>query len=187
MLEDHAIVELYWQRSEDALRETVKKYGNYCRAIIRNLLGTRREDIQECENDTLLSAWNAMPTARPQRLAPFLGRIARNHALDKIAYNRAKKRDCPGQLLLDELEECLPDGAQVEERLDEQLLANQIADFLRMQTVTARGVFVRRYWYGDSVLQIAERYNLSETNVRTILSRVRTRLKAYLEKQGVEV
>ena len=186
-MEDHQIVELYWQRSEDAIRETAKKYGGYCRAILRNLLGGRQEDIEECESDTLLSAWNAMPSARPQRLAPFLGRIARNHALDRIAYYRAKKRSCPGRLLLDELAECLPDDTRVEEQMDEKVLAGMIADFLRTQTPAARGAFVRRYWYADPIAQIAARYGLSETNARTILSRLRSRLKQYLQEQGVEL
>ncbi len=110
MLENWAIVELFWKRSEEALRETSRKYGAYCRTIIRNLLGNRREDVEECENDTLLSAWNAMPTDRPQRLAPFLGRIARNLALDRVDYYTAQKRSCPAQYLLDELSECLPGG-----------------------------------------------------------------------------
>ncbi len=187
MLEDAAIVELFWRRSEDALRETSRKYGGYCRAIIRNLLGDRREDVEECENDTLLSAWNAMPTSRPQRLAPFLGRIARNHALDKVDYYTAQKRSCPASLVLDELAECLPGGQEVDPQLDAKALAGSISTFLRGQSQTARIVFVRRYWYGDPAGEIARRTGLSETNVRAILSRTRAKLREYLSRQGVMI
>ena len=187
MLEDAAIVELFWKRSEEALRETARKYGGYCRTIIRNLLGDRREDVEECENDTMLSAWNSMPTARPQRLAPFLGRIARNHALDKIDYYTAQKRSCPAQLLLDELAECLPGGQEVEPELDGSVLAEMIGAFLRGQSRTARVIFVRRYWYGDPVAEIARQTGLTESNVRTLLSRTRARLRENLLKQGVTI
>ena len=187
MLEDAAIVELFWKRSEDALRETSRKYGGYCRAIIRNLLGDRREDVEECENDTLMSAWNAMPTSRPQRLAPFLGRIARNHALDRVDYYTAQKRSCPANLALDELAECLPGGQEVDPQIDAAALAGMIGAFLRGQSRTARVVFMRRYWYGDPAAAIARRTGLSETNVRAILSRTRARLREYLLRQGVTI
>ena len=187
MLENWAIVELFWKRSEEALRETSRKYGAYCRTIIRNLLGNRREDVEECENDTLLSAWNAMPTDRPQRLAPFLGRIARNLALDRVDYYTAQKRSCPAQYLLDELSECLPGGQEVEPELEGAALAESIGGFLRGQSRTARVVFVRRYWYGDPVEEIARSTGLSAGNVRTILSRTRARLRAFLSGQGVTI
>lgn len=184
MLEDCAIVELYWQRSEEAICETARKYGAYCRTIIRNILGSS-EDTEECENDTWLSAWNAMPTKRPDRLAPFLGRIARNHALDRYDYNTAKKRAAPAALLIDELADCLPGGQEVEEALDERELAALVTAFLRTQSETARGVFLRRYWYAEPIEAIAARYGLTQVNTRTLLSRTRARLRAYLEEEGV--
>lgn len=187
MLDDAAIVELFWQRSEEALRETSCKYGAYCRTIIRNLLGDRSEDVEECENDTLLSAWNAMPTRRPQRLGPFLGRIARNHALDRVDYYTAKKRSCPARLAIDELSECIAGGPEVEPELDGAVLAGMIGSFLRRQSKAARIVFLRRYWYGDPVSEIARQTGLTETNVRAILSRTRARLRETLERQGVTI
>ena len=111
-MEDKDIVALYWARSEEAIRATAAKYGAYCRAIIRRLLGDGR-DGEECLNDTWLGAWNAMPPQRPVRLPPFLGRIARNTALDRYDYNTAQ---CRGVLpaVLEELEECVS-GAPLEE------------------------------------------------------------------------
>lgn len=185
-MEDMQIVELYWQRSEEAISWTMKKYGSYCRAIIHNILGSP-QDEEECASDTWLSAWNAIPPARPARLAPFLGRIARNHALDRVDYNSAKKRRPPGLLLAEELAECLPGGQEVEQALDERELAALISGFLRGQSETARGLFLRRYWYGESIEQAAARYKVSPGSARTTLCRVRARLREYLRERQVAV
>ena len=186
MLEDAGIVALYWQRSEEAIGQTIKKYGAYCRTIIHNILGSA-QDEEECVSDTWLSAWNAIPPARPERLAPFLGRIARNHALDRVDYNSAQKRKAPGQLLAEELADCLPGGQEVEQALAEQELAELISAFLRTQSETARGLFLRRYWYGESIETAAARYGVTPGNARTTLSRVRARLRGYLEEREVAV
>lgn len=186
-MEDERIVALYWAREEQALQETSKKFGAYCRKIAMNLLGSLR-DAEECENDTWLAAWNSMPQNRPARLAPYLGRITRNLALDLLDRNNAQKRG-GGQAepLLDELQDCLPAPGGVEHQADAAETARLIGAFLRQCPAQTRNIFIRRYWYGDATADIAARYRLGESKVRVTLHRTRSRLKAYLEKEGVTV
>ena len=189
-MEDAAIVELYWQRAPEAIGHTQEKYGAYCLAIAGRLVPVR-EDAEECVNDTWLRAWNAMPTARPCFLAPFLGRITRNLALDKAAFESAQKRGGgAAQVLLSELEEC---GAQpaapgcVEDELDAKELAGLIERFLSAQKATARRLFLMRYFLCMPVREAAGRLGITEAKARTLLCRTRRRLRAYLQQQGVEV
>ncbi len=187
LLEDAAIVALYWARDEQALSATAAKFGAYCRRIALNLLGNPA-DAEECLNDTWLAAWNSMPQNRPDRLAPYLGRITRNLALDRRGAASAQKRG-GGQadLVLDELAACLPAPDNVEHSVDAGETARLITEFLRGQPRQARQVFLRRYWYGDSTGAIAARYGLGESAVRVSLHRTRQRLAAYLQQQGVTV
>ena len=145
-MEDHEIVDLYWARDERALTETAAKFGAYCRKIALRLLGSA-PDAEEVENDTWLAAWNSMPENRPVRLAPYLGRITRNLALDRWDAAQAQKRG-GGQapLILDELAACLPAPGRVEEPVEAAELARTISSFLRAQPEPARGMFLRRYW-----------------------------------------
>lgn len=163
-MEDAAIVELYWQRAPEAIGHTQEKYGAYCLAIAGRLVPVR-EDAEECVNDTWLRAWNAMPTARPCFLAPFLGRITRNLALDKAAFESAQKRG----------------------GLDAKELAGLIERFLGTQKPTARRLFLMRYFLCMPVREAAGRLGITETKARTLLCRTRQRLRAYLQQQGVEV
>ena len=180
-MEDKDIVALYWARSEEAIRATAAKYGAYCAAIIRRLLGDGR-DSEECLNDTWLGAWNAMPPQRPIRLPPFLGRIARNTALDRYDYNTAQ---CRGALpaVLEELGECVS-GAPLEEALDFCALGEAISGYLDTVSPAARRAFLRRYWYGDSLEDIARRYGYTTSKVKSLLHRTRKGLREHLIREG---
>ena len=186
-MEDGAIVALFWARDEQALTETVQKFGAYCHRIAMNILANTH-DAEECTNDTWLAAWNSMPENRPVRLAPYLGRITRNLALDRHSAAAAQKRGGgQAQLVLDELAECLPGSANVEHAFDAGETGRLISAFLRAQPQQARQVFLRRYWYCDDTAAIAKRYGMGESAVRVSLHRTRQKLAAYLTEQGVPV
>ena len=184
---DADIVALYWARDEQAIAQTAQKFGAYCRKIAMNLLGSQ-EDAEECENDTWMAAWNSMPQNRPDKLAPYLGRITRNLALDLRERQNAKKRG-GGQTetVLEELEFCLPAGDHTAQEVESAETARSISAFLRSQPEQARNIFIRRYWYCDATADIAKRYGIGESKVRVTLHRMRTKLKAYLEKEGVTI
>lgn len=185
-MEDRDIVALYFARSENAIAETARKFGAYCRTIAYNILASRR-DAEECENDTWLAAWNSMPPNRPARLAPYLGRITRNLALDRYDQARAQKRGGAFGGILAELDETLPAAGTVADEVEAAETARQISDFLRAQPEQARRIFLRRYWYCDKTGDIARRYGITESKVRVTLHRMREKLKVYLEQQGVEL
>ncbi len=183
-MEDGKIVELYFARDEQAIPETAAKYGNYCTAIAKNILGSP-EDAEECVNDTYLNTWNAIPPHRPTILSTFLGKITRNLAFNRYKYNTAEKRG-GSQLpvVLEELSGCVSgkeDVAQVYERKE---LAAAINVFLKSQSAKKRDIFIRRYWYTDSLEEIARRYHMSDHAVSMTLSRLRTSLRAYLVVRG---
>ena len=180
-MEDAAIVALYWARDEQALAETAAKFGAYCRKIADNILHSAH-DAEECENDTWLAAWNSMPTNRPARLAPYLGRITRNLALDRFDRAAAQKRGS-GQTCapLDELAECVAAPGSVEDSFDAAETGRLISAFLRTLPEETRSIFLRRYWYCDATADIAARYGLTESKVRVTLHRTRGRLAAYLK------
>lgn len=183
-MEDSRIVELYWRRSGDAIAETDRKYGRYCYAIAYNLLSSSR-DAEECVNDTWLGAWNAMPDNRPQYLAPFLGKIARRLALNRFRLDRAEKRgggELP--LVLEELEECVPAVPSAAQAVEDGALEEEINRFLRALSTRDCDVFLRRYWYGESLAEIAKRYGLKLNTVKTSLYRTREKLRRHLEEEG---
>lgn len=186
-MEDAGIIALYWAREERALVETERKYGRYCWTISYNILHNR-EDTEECLNDTYMKAWNAMPPQRPSILSAFLGKITRNLSLDRYKAGRTDKRG-GGQMVvaLEELEDCLPGSGSVEQSLADAELARSIDRFLRTLPEKECCVFLRRYWYVDSMLEIAHRYHMAEGTVKSMLFRTRRKLKAYLEEEGVYV
>ncbi len=186
MMEDSRIIDLYFERSEEAITRTAEKYGRLCRSIALRIVGSY-EDAQECENDTYVAAWNAMPPTRPHILSAFLSRISRNIALNRYEYNKAGKRNSQFDLVLDELEECLASSYSVEDTYIAGEVAGMINAFLEKMKTETRVMFVRRYYYADSVKEIAERLAVSESKVKTTLFRVRQELKDYLEAQGVQV
>lgn len=185
-MEDQKIVDLYWERSEAAISETQKKYGRYCHYIAYHILYSD-EDAEECVNDTYIKAWNAMPPHRPQMLSAFLGKIARNTALDRCHYEHAKKRSKEMTLVLDEMGQCIPTEKDGGSMADELALKEAINGFMRSLKPQTRMIFVRRYWYLSSVKEIAKDFELSVSNVKIILLRTRNKFKEYLEQEGIEI
>lgn len=186
-LEDSKIIDLYWARKEQALAETDAKYGNYCRTIARNIL-RNFEDTEECVSDTWLHAWNSMPPQRPGILSAFLGRITRNLSFDRCKYQQAAKRGGGAlPLALDELGECIPSAQRVEYALEQKELAAAIDRFLRTLPEKDCNLFLRRYWYVDSISVIADRYGMKENTVKSILFRTREKLRKFLGEEGIAV
>ncbi len=186
-MEDAAIVELFWQRSEDALRQTDAKYGKLCRHLSNNILHNP-SDAEECVNDSYLRVWNLIPDARPNFFQAFLCRIVKNISLDRVKFETAKKRSPGGVACIDELEECVasPVGSP-EEAADENALTQAIAAFLKTQNDTARRIFVRRYWYCDSMREIAADYGETEARISSQLYRTRQKLREHLKGEGFAV
>lgn len=186
-MEDAAIVELFWQRSEEALRQTDEKYGKLCRHLSNNILHNL-SDAEECVNDSYLRVWNLIPEERPNFFQAFLCRIVKNISLDRIKFETAKKRNPGGVACIDELEECVasPVGSP-EEAADENALTQAIAAFLREQSDYTRRIFVRRYWYCDSLQEIAADYGEKESKIASQLYRVRQKLGERLRKEGFAV
>ena len=185
-MEDRDLVELFWRRSPQALELTQQAYGPYCRRIALNFLDSP-EDAEECLNDTWLRAWNAIPPQRPARLALFLGKITRNLALNRLEAGRAQKRGGGLTVALEELEQCLPAPRRTEEAADAAELARLISRFLRAQPLPARTAFLRRYWYGDGIGEIAAHCGMTAGAVKVSLLRTRRKLKVFLEQEGVSV
>jgi len=186
-VEDREIIDLYWTRQEQALEETEQKYGRYCRTIAYNILRDR-QDSEECVNDTWLRAWNAMPPQRPAILSAFLGTITRNLSLDRYKLSHRAKRG-GGRLVvaLDELGDCISGDLDVEQMAAQAELSRAIDRFLRQLPEKECCVFLRRYWYVDSTLDIAHRYHMAEGTVKSMLHRTRKKLRAYLEQEGVSL
>ena len=184
-MEDLKIIELYWNRDEEAIRETQYKYGNYCYAIAYNIL-YNNEDAQEIVNDACNATWDAIPPAHPMNLSTFIGKITRNLAINRLRYNKAEKRG-GGQAVLsfDELEGCIGDHEFVTHDEDDSGLVETIDRFLDTLKKEQRQIFVCRYWYFDSIEDIAQRFGCTESKVKMSLKRNRAKLKAYLIKEGV--
>lgn len=184
-MEDKEIVALYWARDEKAIQETALKYGSYCTAVAMHIL-ENREDAEECVNDAYLSAWNAIPPHKPALLSTFLGKIVRNLSFNRYQQKHAQKRG-GGEIavILDELSEILPDREAVEEQVIRKELLRAIEDFLRTLPEDRRCMFLRRYWYSDSIGDIAAQCGRTENAVSVTLNRIRSRLRAYLTERGL--
>jgi RNA polymerase sigma-70 factor (ECF subfamily) len=183
-MEDAAIVDLYWQRDQQAIPETDRKYGRYCHAIAYNIC-TNHEDAEECVNDTWFRAWNLMPDKRPTILSTFLGMISRNYALDRYrSRTRQKRGGGETELTLEELTDCVPSRGGVEQQLEEQELEQAIDAFLSTLSASERKIFVARYWFVAPVKEIAGKLDCSPGKVKTTLYRLRGRLRAYLQEEG---
>ena len=184
-MKDTEIVELYWQRSERAVEESERKYGAYCRSVAYNILESG-EDAEECVNDTWLSAWNAMPTERPHLLSTFLGRITRNLAISITrAKNRVKRGGGELPLALEELGDCIPSDLDVERSYESKEFRRAIGAFVASLSETEQKAFVARYWYMASVKEIAERLSFSESKTKSMLFRLRNRLRDDLKEEGL--
>ena len=182
-MEDSAILALYWDRAEEAVTFTKEKYGALCRSVARRLLNDER-DVDECENDVYVRAWNAIPPERPLCLSAWLARVARNAALDRSKYNGAACRNSALAEAFEELEPWLIAAeGDPQKALDEKELRQMLNDFLRAQPPEARRFFLRRYWYGESVREIAQACGVREAKVKTSLFRTRERLRKELERE----
>ena len=186
-MDDEMIVQLYWDRNEQAIPATAEKYGGYCTAIARNILGSR-EDAEECVNDTYMDAWNAMPPHRPGVLSAFLGKLTRNAAIKRYRRNTADKRG-GGQsaAVWDEIAEFVSDTDGVEQAYDRRERVKAIQGFLDTLSAEKRTLFLRRYWFFDSASHIAQRFGMTENNVSVTLSRLRLKLRRYLLERGFEL
>lgn len=182
-MEDEQIIDLYFKRSEQAISETDRKYGPPCRKVSFNILQSR-EDADECLNDTYLAAWNTIPPKRPNPLMAYLLRIIKNLSLKKYRDRSAKKRNSAFDTCFEELQECLADGGTID-MTDETHLKAVIEKFLDGLNKESRVLFVRRYWYGDSVKDIAKILHFTENQTSVRLHRLREDLKRHLEKEGV--
>ena len=184
-MEDESIVALYWERSRYAVEETARKYGIMLHGISYRLTGNR-QDSEECVNDTYLRTWNAIPPARPSAFRAWLGRIVRNLSLDRWKQSRTAKRGGDGmEVLLGELDDCVPEPHGTEKTMEDQEIASLISAFLRRQSPESRIIFLRRYWYGQSVADIAAGMNCGEGKVKSSLFRTRKALRTYLEQEEV--
>ena len=184
-MQDDRIVELYWQRDEAAIKETAKAYGNYCYRIAYDILHSE-QDAEECVNDTYVKAWDTIPPSKPERLSTYLGKLTRNIAINRYIYDHAQKRNAETDVVFDEVASLIPDE-QEGYIADECLLKECINRFVGSLPKQTRIVFVRRYWYMQSVKSIAISMSLSESNVKIMLLRTRKKLKAFLKKEGIFV
>ncbi len=185
-MSDKEIIDLYLNRSQQAIAETKVKYGSYCKAIARNIL-SNYSDVEECENDTYLAIWNVIPPQIPRKFSIFLGRITRNIALDKYGYNTAKKRNSEFEQIINELEDCLASTMTVEVQYESGEIANIINQFLYGLEEQTRNIFILRYWQSESIESLSNRFNISNSKVKSILFRARKKLRIYLEKEGVNL
>lgn len=186
-MDDEKIVSLYWDRNEQAIAVSSEKYGRYCTHIAHNILFSKRDE-EECVNDTWLNAWNSMPPHKPSLLSVYFGKITRNLSLDR--YRNQHREKCGGNtmdLVLDELAEIVSGNEDPEGAVLEDELKNTIGDFLASQPDVKRFMFIRRYWYADSVSEIAERFKMSENNVSVSLNRMRKALGEHLQRKGYSI
>lgn len=181
-MEDAEIVDLFFQRSEQAIPETAAKYQGLIFQISRNIL-ENPQDAEECVNDTYLGLWNAIPPHRPNPLLAFVCRVARNVSLNRYRHNHAQRRDESRNLPLEELEGCLA-APSAEETWSAQALGQTLDCFLDTLDRKSRVMFLRRYWFSDSVSWIARQMGITEKHVSVQLHRIRSRLKQYLEQEG---
>ena len=186
-MEDEKIVSLYWDRDETAIRETEIKYDRYLTKIAYNILADR-EDSRESVNDTYLAAWNSIPPHRPGVLSAYLAKLTRRISIDRFRYRtRDKRRESEYSVSLSELGDCVSGGNTTEEIVNVKLLADAIGIFLRLQSEEARNAFIGRYYFLDSVKEVAAYCGMSESKCKTLLHRTRLGLKDYLRKEGFDV
>ena len=182
---DQEILALCQARQQQALTAMAEKYGNYCYTVAYNILADHH-DAEECVNDAYLAVWNAVPQSAPQSLLPYLAKTTRNIALKRLEHNQAQKRDGRFYLLLDELAEVLPSEDSVEDEVAQRELMEAINEFLRRKAKPAeRLMFLRRYFWGDSLGELAVTFRSSESKIKSQLFRTRQRLRRYLEERGL--
>ncbi len=184
MIDDEKIIELFFERSEQAVRELDNKYGKVCHNLSYNIVNNR-QDAEECVNDAYLGAWNAIPPVRPNPLLSYILKIVRNISLKIYWRNGAAKRNSHYTIALQEIETCIADQKTVEDEIEARELARIIENFLDTLTLENRIIFMRRYWFFDSYKDIAKFVGLSEKNISVRLSRIRKKMKKYLIEREV--
>jgi RNA polymerase sigma-70 factor (ECF subfamily) len=182
-MEDFKIVDLYWARDEGAISETEKKYGRMLYSLSYSVLSSR-EDAEECVNDTYVDAWGAMPEARPLYLGAFLSKITRRISIDRFRSIHREKRGGMG-VVTEELTDCIPDGGSVMEEYENGRLADTLNRFLHAQPTEKRVMFVRRYFYSQSIAEIAQCLGVTEAKVKVTLHRMREALRTVLEQEDL--
>ena len=183
-MDDSKIIELFFERSEQAIIELSNKYGAICSKVADNILNNRL-DSEECVNDAYLGVWNTIPPQRPNPLLSYVCRIVRNLALKKYHENTAQKRNSYYDAALDEIAECIPAAFSVEDEIMAKEAAGVIDDFLETLDQQSRIMFIRRYWYADSIEEIAALFHKSKHYISVRLSRIRKALRQYLGKKGI--
>lgn len=184
-MDDIKIIELYFERDEQAIKETDAKYGKLCHSIAYNILNNHA-DSEECVNDTYIGVWNAVPPTRPNNFMSFICRIARNLSLKRLEFITREKRSENMLVSLSELEAVLPDERYAPDIKDEDV-GKLIGSFLCSKKEDVRNVFIRKYFFFDSIADIAARYSFTESKVKNMLFYTRNQLKDYLIKEGVEI
>ena len=185
-MEDAGIIELFFERSEQGIRELDIKYGKACRKLSYNIVNDR-QDAEECVNDAYLGAWNAIPPVHPNPLLSYIVKIVRNISLKIYWRKEAAKRSGHYKIALEEIEGYIADQKTVEDEIEARELARIIGEFLDTLTLENRVIFMRRYWFADSYKDIAEFMGLSEKNISVRLTRIREKMKQYLIEREVFV
>ena len=184
-MDDSKIIELFFARNEDAIKHTDDTYGRRLFHLADNIVHND-QDAEESVNDTYMKAWDTIPPQRPEHFFAYIAKICRNFALKRIDWQKAKKRNAEVVTLTQEMENCIPDPYRDMEA-DERELGRVLDAFLRTQTPENQMVFLRRYWYVDTIAEIAARYGISESAVQMRLNRTRSKLAVYLAKEGIRV
>lgn len=185
-MEDQKIIELFYERSEQAILELSNKYGNTCHKVAMNILNNRL-DAEECVNDAYLGCWNTIPPQNPNPLLAYVCRIVRNISIKKYHQNTAKKRNSHYDVALDELENSLFSLLTPQDEMNASELTKMIDQFLDSLDKTSRVMFVRRYWFSDSIATISAMFRMNSHTVTVRLSRTREKLKQYLSQKGVTI
>ena len=179
-MEDEEILDLIWDRKEKGLKELEAKYGRQIERLAERILS--KEDAKECINDTYLAVWNSIPPQKPKFLFAYAAKICRNVSFNKVDWNQASKRKAEVVELSTELEQCIPDSLM---DMEQRELGELISIFLRKLPEEKKRIFVRRYWYGDSIKELSKSYGYRESKIKSIIFRIRNQLKEYLEKEGI--
>ncbi len=184
-MEDHEIIALYFDRNEQAIAETQRKYGKLCLGLARRIIGNE-QDAEECVNDVYLGVWQAIPPQRPSSLSAFVAKITRNIAIARLRYRKASRRDSDAMVSLSEIEEIIPDP-DAYEAVEDREIARWISEFLYEEDEEVRNIFLRKYWYFDSIATIADAFGYSESKIKSLLFRTRNKLKNHLAEKGVSL
>ncbi len=184
-MKDEDIIELYQKRSEQAIVETERKYGAYCGTIAGRILQSG-EDCKECLNDTWLKTWETIPPVIPKKFSAYIGKITRNLALNMYKKKYAGKRVSERMMVsMEELQDCVSDKDSVESKIEEKIVLEKLNAYLGQLPELERKIFVRRYFYMDTMREIADLYEMKESYVKTLLFRTRKKLKEHFQKEGI--